>query len=147
MVGILIATHGGFGDGLISGSELLVGKQEKMASMGLYHGDSIEGFEDIMQNHIKILDDGDGVLILVDFIGGSPANTVLKCMRMENKIEALTDINMPMLVEIVSSREGATLTELTELGLDIGKMSPTLLHEEFKAMYMASEDNEEDEDF
>ena len=41
MVGILIATHGGFAEGLLSAVELIAGKQEKVETVGLYHGDGV----------------------------------------------------------------------------------------------------------
>ena len=44
MVGVLIASHGGFAEGLLNGAELLVGKQEQVETLGLYHGDGIEEF-------------------------------------------------------------------------------------------------------
>ena len=42
MVGILIATHGDFAAGLLNAVELILGKQEKVETIGLRHGDGFE---------------------------------------------------------------------------------------------------------
>lgn len=69
MVGILIATHGGFAEGLLSAVELIAGKQEKVETVGLYHGDGVDEFEGKITAAMDKLDDGDGVLVFVDILG------------------------------------------------------------------------------
>ena len=71
MVGILIATHGGFAEGLLSAVELIAGKQEKVETVGLYHGDGVDEFEGKITAAMDKLDDGDGVLVFVDILGGN----------------------------------------------------------------------------
>ena len=39
MVGVLIATHGGFAEGILNAVELIAGKQEGVKTIGLFHGD------------------------------------------------------------------------------------------------------------
>lgn len=101
MVGILVATHGRFAEGLLNAVELIAGKQEKTGTIGLFHGDGIWEFEDRMKMLIRELDDGDGVLVFVDILGGSPANTVMKCLSMNHEIRAIAGVNMGMLVQAV----------------------------------------------
>lgn len=144
MIGILIATHGGFAEGLLDAVELIAGKQEKVATMGLRHGDSIDGFEATMAEHIEALDDGDGVMILVDIVGGSPANCALKSMRLGNKINAIAGVNMPMVVDAVFSRLGATLDQLCEACQSAYGDGLVLLHKEFETL-MASATEDDDE--
>lgn len=143
MIGILVATHGNFAEGLIHGAELLGGKQEKLLGMGLCHGDSIEEFEEKMKINIGTLDDGDGVLVLVDIAGGSPANIAFKCMRLSNKINALTSVNMPMLLEAIFSRDGISLEELCNMCIEVGKEAPAEIHKEFAELKIDDSDDEE----
>lgn len=145
MVGILVATHGGFADGIIDAVELVAGKQEKLLALGLRHGDSIDDFESKMLTKIKELDDGDGVLVLVDIQGGSPSNTVLKCMRSEHKIQAVTALSMPMLVELVLVRPMFNLLELSAMCMATGQKGPVLLNDEFDKLN--SQVCDEDDDF
>ena len=60
------------------------------------------------------LDDGDGVLVLVDFVGGTPANITGKLLMNEPNMEGLSGVNFPMILEAVNSRDDSTLNELKE---------------------------------
>ena len=57
------------------------------------------------------LDDGSGVLVLVDVLGGSPFNTAA-CQLRQKHIESVTGLNFPMLLAALEGRETAALTEL-----------------------------------
>ena len=141
MVGILVATHGKFAEGLLNAVELIAGKQEKAETIGLCHGDGIGEFEDRIKMLIRELDDGDGVLVFVDILGGSPANTVMKCFSMEHDIAG---VNMGMLVQAVMMREGTDLQELCDICEEEGKKDPVLLHKRFEELMAeaAEMDNE-----
>ena len=65
----LIATHGGFAEGILNAVELIAGKQEGVKTIGLFHGDGIDEFSDKVQTAYEELDDGDGVLVFVDIFG------------------------------------------------------------------------------
>jgi len=146
MIGILIVTHGGFAEGLFNAVELIAGKQEKVKTIGLYHGDGIDEFSDKVKNAYEELDDGDGVIIFVDIFGGSPSNVVMKLMTEKPKIKAITGVNMPMVVEAVMSRDGSTLDELCDLCWNSRMENQVLLHEEFKAM-SANMNNDDNDNF
>lgn len=144
MVGILVATHGKFAEGLLNAVELIAGKQEKAETIGLCHGDGIGEFEDRIKMLIRELDDGDGVLVFVDILGGSPANTVMKCFSMEHDIRAIAGVNMGMLVQAVMMREVTDLQELCDICEEEGKKDPVLLHKRFEELMAeaAEMDNE-----
>ena len=125
MVGILIATHGCFAEGLLNAVELIAGKQEKAKTIGLYHGDGIEELEQKIRTAIKELDDGDGVLAFVDILGGSPSNMVMKCMA---------DVSMGMVVQAAMMRDQCSLDELTDLCEEAGNQPVVLLHKQYEEM-------------
>ena len=128
MIGILVVTHGGFAEGLLNAVELIAGKQEKVKT----------AYEE--------LDEGDGVMIFVDILGGSPSNAVMKLMAQKPGIKAIAGVNMPMLVGAAMSREGSTLEELCNSCWNSRMNNQVLLHEEFKAM-SANMNNDEDDNF
>ncbi len=88
MVGVLIATHGGFAEGILNAVELIAGKQEGVKTIGLFHGDGIDEFSDKVQTAYEELDDGDGVLVFVDIFGGSPSNAVMKIDQSKTRSES-----------------------------------------------------------
>lgn len=121
MIGILIVTHGDFAKGLKNAVELIAGRQEFFETIGLYHGDSIEKFYDNIGKKIDELEQGNGVLVFVDILGGSPSNTVLKLLK-EKNIKAISGVNMPMVCHAVFSRlSNININELSIQCLDNGK--------------------------
>ena len=134
MVGILIATHGCFAEGLLNAVELIAGKQEKAKTIGLYHGDGIEELEQKIRTAIKELDDGDGVLAFVDILGGSPSNMVLKCMADMKYFKAIAGVSMGMVVQAAMMRDQCSLDELTDLCEEAGNQPVVLLHKQYEEM-------------
>lgn len=145
MIGVLIVTHGGFAEGLLSAVELIAGKQEKVKTIGLYHGDGIDEFSDKVKSAYEELDDGDGVMVFADILGGSPSNAIMKLMAEKPEMKAIAGVNMPMVVDAVMAREGCTVEELCNMCWNSGKENQKLLHEEFQAMTAGMNDDEEDD--
>lgn len=141
MIGILIATHGDFASGLLSAVELIAGKQEKVGTIGLHHEDGIEGFEQKVNNMLDDLDDGDGVLVFVDILGGTPSNVIFRSLS-RKKFKAIAGVNMAMVVQAVMMRDGMSEEELYENVLEIAKQPPILLHEMYEEMQSEAEEDE-----
>lgn len=141
MVGILIAAHGDFAAGLLSAVELILGKQEQVETIGLHHGDGLEEFGEKVTKALDKLDDGDGVIAFVDILGGTPSNTIFKCLQ-KKKFKAFAGVNMPMVVQAVTMREVMSAEETYEAVLGTASKPPVLLHEMYQEMI---EEGEEDE--
>lgn len=141
MIGILIATHGDFASGLLSAVELIAGKQEKVGTIGLHHEDGIEEFEQKVNNMLDDLDDGDGVLVFVDILGGTPSNVIFRSLS-RKKFKAIAGVNMAMVVQAVMMRDGMSEEELYENVLEIAKQPPILLHEMYEEMQAEAEEDE-----
>ena len=103
-------THGRLGEGLLDAMQMIAGPQERVEVISLKEGDSIDELKDKILNAVKTLDDGSGVLVFVDMFGASPSNAAAYLLN-EN-VEVITGVNLPMLLEIVSFRESSSLQEL-----------------------------------
>ena len=68
------------------------------------------------------MDDGDGVVILTDVLGGTATNLSLSFLENE-KIELVTGVNMPMLLTLSSYRKGRSLREIGKLVKKSGRRS------------------------
>lgn len=119
MIGILIVTHGKFGHELLKSTELIIGKQNNVLTLGLEHGDSIEKLHQEVKTSIEKLDEGDGVLVLTDLFGGSPSNVAAANME-ELNFHSLTGVNLPMLVEVLTMREYVDIEELVDSAFKAG---------------------------
>ncbi|AEE91835.1 PTS system fructose subfamily IIA component [Tepidanaerobacter acetatoxydans Re1] len=110
MLGILIVTHSNFGKELLRSAELIVGRQENIETLGLEHGDSVEELYKKVKDSLKKLDRGEGVLILTDLFGGSPSNVTAAAMKENNiKVESISGVNLPMLIEALDLRNTTDL--------------------------------------
>jgi len=118
MVGMLIVTHGRLGEGLLDAMQMIAGPQEKVDFVSLKEGDSIDELKERILSAVKMLDDGSGVLVFVDMFGASPSNAAAYLLN-EN-VEVITGVNLPMLLEIVSFRESSSLQELSANAMAAG---------------------------
>lgn len=120
MIGIYLITHGDFAKGIVDSMEMICGPQERLEFDSLRIADDVEVFAEKVKSTVESLNDGSGVLILTDLMGGSPANTVCRFLLREEKVECIAGLNFPMLIEAVGSRAFMELKELTEACLAAG---------------------------
>ena len=117
MIGLVLATHGPLAEAFVSSGKLIVGNIGNVAHLGLFHGDSIEQFEQKVYKAIEQADEGDGVIVLTDLLGGSPCNVTAKAigrLYKEKKLECFYGINLPIFLEAVTSRKFMYFDELKE---------------------------------
>ncbi len=105
MVGILIVSHGNLVNGLLDSLRMFFGEEElqQIAGLALLQSDDCKQFGSKIDEMLKKLDTGDGVIILADMLGGTPCNQSL--MRMNENMTILSGINLPMLMELVYERK------------------------------------------
>jgi len=130
MVGILIVSHGRLPDALISSVQSLVGSLEKIRGVSIWSNDREEEVKDRIQKKMTEVDDGDGVVILTDVLGGTPTNLSLSFLE-DEKVEVVTGVNIPMLLTLASYRKGKTLREISSLVKESGRRSIVLAREIF----------------
>lgn len=138
MLGILIATHGDMSAGLLDAAKLIIGKQENVKTMSLFHDTDISTFGDIMKENIEKLDQGQGVIVFVDLFAASPYNqAVLKKQELKDSLyRIISGVNLPMLIECLGLRmteADATVSEIWERLLEAGKFGIKEFEQEFLA--------------
>ena len=114
MVGLLVVTHGRFSRELIKSIELIIGHQKTVEALTLEEGDDVNKLREEVEKKTEELDQGEGVLVLVDLLGGSPWNVSSICTKKE-AVECVAGLNMPMLLEAIESRETCALQELKQI--------------------------------
>lgn len=121
MVGIVIVCHGDMADGLVDAARMIVGEQEGLATVSLREMDAVEGLMERVAAAIEKVNAGDGALVLVDLFGASPFNASARlAMQGDSKIEVITGVSLPMLLELAVQRDGETLEQLVEIALEAG---------------------------
>lgn len=102
MKGILIMSHGELAKGMMNTVSLFFGNLEKMDYLCLYQDDNPDEFKMKIQERLNALDDGDGVLIIGDIIGGTPLNQAAYFAN--EKVIILGGMNLGMVLEVMANR-------------------------------------------
>lgn len=140
MIGVLLVTHGEFAPGIVDAMELICGPQEKVKALPLRIKDDVEEYGQKLLHTAEELDDGDGVLILSDLIGGSPANMVCKFILQKDNVEGIAGLNFPMLIQAVEARSYLDLKELAKSCMRTGASGIADIRE---LLLKASEEDED----
>ncbi|HSB05605.1 MAG TPA: PTS sugar transporter subunit IIA [Thermodesulfobacteriota bacterium] len=122
MVGILVVSHGRLAEALISSVEFLVGNLHRIKGVSIWPKDQGKEVTDRIQKKMAEVNDGEGVVILTDILGGTPTNLSLSFFEKE-KVEVVTGVNLPMLLTLSSYRKGKSLGEIGQLAKKSGRRS------------------------
>lgn len=106
MVGIIIASHGDFANGILQSASMIIGEETNVAACTIMPNEGPENIKAKMQNAINCFDDPDQVLFLVDLWSGTPFNQATSLLEdHKNTWAIISGLNLPMLIEAFSLRE------------------------------------------
>jgi PTS system mannose-specific IIA component len=129
MIGVVVATHGKLAEEMIRTAEAVVGRLEHVVPVSVVA--TSPDMRGDLRAAIQRVDQGDGVLLLTDLLGGSPTNLCVSLLA-EHKVEVVTGINLPMLLKLSGLRAsgkpiGEIAHDLAEAGQrSIGHLSEAL---------------------
>lgn len=115
MTHIIVATHGKFSEEIVNSAAMVYGEDENCHVVTFLPG---EGGEHLIEKYnaiIATLPENEPVLFLVDLFGGSPYNAASRVASERDNTDIVTGINLPMLLEVLDAKDGASLDELVEL--------------------------------
>jgi PTS system mannose-specific IIA component len=99
MIGVVVVTHGQLARELLNAAETIVGDLPQFTAVSIgWHEDTQDAREEIAQAVARV-QQGDGVLILTDMFGGTPANLAMSFLT-DGSVEVLTGVNLPMLITL-----------------------------------------------
>lgn len=119
MIGVVLCGHGRLAPALLEAAELILGEQEHVATATLLPEDSLESLAPQIARACASFATADGVLVLIDLYGGTPFNATAIQLRRPDR-EVVTGMNLPMVIEVLSSRDGMRLTALAVLAAEAG---------------------------
>lgn len=105
MVGIILATHGGFADGIMQSGSMIFGDQPDVAAVTLQPSEGPNDVKKKMEDAIASFESQDEVLFIVDLWGGTPFNQANGLVSgHEDKWAIVAGLNLPMLIDAYASR-------------------------------------------
>jgi len=112
MIGILLITHGSYGEALVQNACHVLNKRPlQLNQLGLSAQDDPLDLLPLARQMLHMVDDGDGVLLMSDIFGATPSNLALKLLE-PGRVEGLTGVNLPMLLRALNYRDKGMTTLL-----------------------------------
>lgn len=106
MIGLVIIAHGTLAQSLMDAARLVIGRTiEAIRAINIESVPVPEELNGLVADALEEVDQGDGVMIMTDMLGGSPDMSL--SFLDPDRIEVLTGVNLPMVLEALTARRGA----------------------------------------
>ena len=120
MVGILLLTHAPLGQAFIeAASHVFRTRPERLEAIDVRADQDPVEVKWLAKATIARLDDGSGVLVITDVMGGTPSNCTLSLCQ-PGHVEVIAGISLPMLLRAITYRND-TLDVVVEMALSGGQ--------------------------
>lgn len=120
MIGILLLTHEPLGSAFIeAATHVFRARPERMEAIDVRADQDTAEVNRLAQDAISRLDDGTGVLVITDVMGGTPSNCTLRLCN-PGHIDVIAGISLPMLLRALTYRND-TLDVVVEMALAGGQ--------------------------
>ncbi len=105
-IGIIIASHGKFAEGIHQSGSMIFGEQEKVQVVTFMPNEGPDDLYGYFNNAIQQFDADDEILVLADLWSGSPFNQASRVAgeNPERKMAIITGLNLPMLIQAYTER-------------------------------------------
>ena len=114
MINILVMSHGEFAESICKSAEMITGEQENLKSVVFNPGESLDTLVEKLKKALNEFDNDFPHLVFVDIFGGSPSNATALLLAENYKLNIISGVNLPMLLEALSERENITPDVLVE---------------------------------
>ena len=105
-IGIVIASHGEFAEGIHQSGSMIFGEQEKVQTVTFMPSEGPNDLRAKLDAAIATFDADDEILVLADLWSGSPFNQASAVIgeNPDRKIAIITGLNLPMLIQAYTER-------------------------------------------
>src|SRR5258708_10947270 len=105
MIGILIVSHGAFGESLIHSASHVLGKRPLfLRQLGITVHDDPDDMLPVAEDLIRFLDQGTGLLVMTDVYGATPSNIAVRLLK-PVEVEGVAVVNPPILIRAINYRD------------------------------------------
>jgi PTS system mannose-specific IIA component len=113
-------------DALLDAAKFIVGSRpEGVVSVSIDLNQNVDKLREKVAAGIKKAGREEGILLLTDMFGGTPSNISYSFLE-EGRVEVLSGVNLPILVQALNSRAKMGLSELAASLETFGRKSITL---------------------
>jgi PTS system ascorbate-specific IIA component len=114
MIGIFLITHGSLGESLVQcACHVLNKRPPQVVQLGVSGQDDPLDALPLARALLRLVDTGEGVLVLTDVFGATPSNVALKLLE-PGRVEGVAGVSLPMLLRALTYREKDMETLITK---------------------------------
>jgi len=126
MIGLVVVTHSRLAEEFLSASEMILGPLKNARPVCIDKANSVEQIRRGIVAAMQAVDpEGQGVVIMTDLFGGTPANISISFLD-PGRVEVVTGVNLPMVLKFFNYQKGLPLAELSNLLKTYGQQSISL---------------------
>jgi len=104
MIGLFLITHGTYGESLIQCACHVLNKRPPLITqLGVAAQDDPLDALPLARQLLRLVDEGEGVLVMTDIFGATPSNIAMKLVD-PGKVELVAGVNLPMLLRALTYR-------------------------------------------
>ena len=119
-IGILLLTHNDIGAQLLLAAKSTYGSIPiRTEVLSIDHYDQPSDLTNLARQYVKLLNEGNGVLILTDMFGSTPSNIAREFSHLKS-VNIVSGVNLSMLLHVFNYPE-LNLKDLTKAAVEGGK--------------------------
>jgi PTS system mannose-specific IIA component len=131
MIGVVVVTHGQLATELVNAAETIVGDLPHVVAVSIGWHEDVQDARREIAEAIAAVTGPEGVLIVTDMFGGTPANLGITFLE-AGRVEVVTGVNLPMLIKLAGLRDTSSLLDaarqIREHGRNAIWVASDLLH-------------------
>lgn len=107
MKGIVLLSHGKLAEGMLDTLQIFLDNVNQIRAVCLTSNEDLFNYTNQIKEAINRVDTGKGVVVFCDLLFGTPFNCCAKLLEedeLSGKIDLITGMNLPMLLEYVTSQ-------------------------------------------
>ncbi len=120
MIGLVLVTHGRLAEELRLAMEHVVGPQRAVATVCIGPDDDVEDCRQEIRERIASVEQGDGVVVLTDILGGTPCNLAAS-LADKDHVDVIAGVNLPLLVKLAKIRGSERLADAVDHAAAAGR--------------------------
>ena len=119
---LILAGHGKLAQEIVNSANMVFGQMDQLDVVTFLPGENTETLKRKYQEIIDQCPEDEEILFLVDLFGGSPYNAAFEIVMGQKRMDVITGLSLPMLIDAAGIRmmkEGIKASEVyDELGTD-----------------------------
>jgi mannose PTS system EIIA component len=102
IVGVVVVTHGRAAEAMVAASRAILGRIPSLTAVSTPVGAELETLVERISTACDEVDNGAGVLLLVDVHGSTPFHASMTMLDGTRAAEVLCGVNLPMLIKLAN---------------------------------------------